>query len=1089
MAALAGSARGPRARSSSSAIAARRTPACRSTLDPRRSTGFDETPAAGAAEARDPRREGHAARRRSRTSSRVDPDRQRPPARDVDGVTLGVPLARRGREGGLAAHPGGDGHAGQQDGDRAAAANVDVDAVPTTDEMKLELAAARPPGVRRRDVRGEAVVAVPRAAAGPGRSRCRCWRSTTFTVSAPPRRPNRAQAARHRSRQQGAAAAVRRRSDRRRRPEVDTASTIHVVRRAAHGRQGRDPAGVGRRRAAGRPRRLLRQRADTKLFRASDVARTLEVKPLPETDRPASFAGAVGAQFSIDGRRRAARSSSSASRSSSTITVKSDQRLDTLALGKLDGPAACRRTSSPCPPDPPTGELVRRRQDQDVQGHRAGHRRRRPRSRRSRSRTSIRRRARTRRSTAIRSRCRSRAAASSARTMSSRSRRSPARRSRRAPIDDDDSRSSVRSSRCRARRRATTSRSAARCSWSCSRCSTRVPLGCSRCAAGSSARATSARKPPRSAPRASASRTELARADKRACTRHRRPAGRGAARPRSRARARGRRRRPARATRDRELLARPREAMRRCRAELRAADARRASPIAWTESRRATKPSADGARAVKRRGRRHRSLRRPPAPPRRVAAAAAPTVPPLADGRAAYQDAMQRHRCVGAQGRVRARRGRARRGRARHARSSRAARRLGQRRARRRRRRRPPRSPTAARSRSIRATRARSTTSRGCAAARARRCSAPPAAAPTDTLFFFHDWPRAPPAARRRASRSRSRSCCSCRGRGRRRRGLGVLAILPARSCGSRWSLSVAARGSPRRRRGRDGRRRAARRRQRRCARRACRSRCRAAPRSRSSSAATRGRSCGSRTARSAGCRRARSERIILRAMTTAPVPRRRVRCATSTRPSPRTTTLQGSARDRARSRPRSIPRPAASSAIAARSAARPCSTRRRPTTARSSTSSTATLPAIGSRVTGELDWARRRQHMAQHTAQHLLSGTLLDRAQAPTASARLGESALTIDVTRDRIPDAELAAAEDLANDIIDDDLAIRAWFPDAGELAQPEAAPRSEGHRRHPRRRDRRLRLLAVRRHALRAHLAARRDPDHRTPSATRA
>lgn len=93
--------------------------------------------------------------------------------------------------------------------------------------------------------------------------------------------------------------------------------------------------------------------------------------------------------------------------------------------------------------------------------------------------------------------------------------------------------------------------------------------------------------------------------------------------------------------------------------------------------------------------------------------------------------------------------------------------------------------------------------------------------------------------------------------------------------------------------------------------------------------------------------------------------------------------------------------------------------------------------PAVGSRVAGELDWLRRRQHMAQHTAQHLLSGALLDRAQAPTASARLGESALTIDVARDRIPDGELSAAEDLANDIIDDDVAIRAWFPDPEELA----------------------------------------------------
>jgi alanyl-tRNA synthetase len=94
--------------------------------------------------------------------------------------------------------------------------------------------------------------------------------------------------------------------------------------------------------------------------------------------------------------------------------------------------------------------------------------------------------------------------------------------------------------------------------------------------------------------------------------------------------------------------------------------------------------------------------------------------------------------------------------------------------------------------------------------------------------------------------------------------------------------------------------------------------------------------------------------------------------------------------------------------------------------------------PAVGARVTGELDWQRRRQHMAQHTAQHLLSGALLDRAQAATVSARLGETALTIDVSRDRIPDAELARAEELANDLVDDDLAIRAWFPDPDELAR---------------------------------------------------
>jgi alanyl-tRNA synthetase len=97
-----------------------------------------------------------------------------------------------------------------------------------------------------------------------------------------------------------------------------------------------------------------------------------------------------------------------------------------------------------------------------------------------------------------------------------------------------------------------------------------------------------------------------------------------------------------------------------------------------------------------------------------------------------------------------------------------------------------------------------------------------------------------------------------------------------------------------------------------------------------------------------------------------------------------------------------------------------------------------AAAPAVGSRVTGEIAWPRRRQHMAQHTAQHLLSGALLERTQADTASARLGESALTIDLKRDRIPEAALAAAEDLANDLIDDDLPVRAWFPEPKEFAE---------------------------------------------------
>jgi hypothetical protein len=96
--------------------------------------------------------------------------------------------------------------------------------------------------------------------------------------------------------------------------------------------------------------------APGRLFRAADVPRSVEVKPLPETDRPGNFAGAVGEQFAID---------VSTSRSvvklgepvELAIRVKSNQRLDTLALGRLDGEGGLPKDKFAAPADPPTGEL------------------------------------------------------------------------------------------------------------------------------------------------------------------------------------------------------------------------------------------------------------------------------------------------------------------------------------------------------------------------------------------------------------------------------------------------------------------------------------------------------------------------------------------------------------------------------------------------------------------------------------------------------------------------------------------------------------------------------------------------------------
>jgi alanyl-tRNA synthetase len=95
--------------------------------------------------------------------------------------------------------------------------------------------------------------------------------------------------------------------------------------------------------------------------------------------------------------------------------------------------------------------------------------------------------------------------------------------------------------------------------------------------------------------------------------------------------------------------------------------------------------------------------------------------------------------------------------------------------------------------------------------------------------------------------------------------------------------------------------------------------------------------------------------------------------------------------------------------------------------------------PAVGDEVRGDIDRARRRVHMALHTGQHMLSRALLDVAGAETMSSRLGASACTVDIAR-KAPEREIAAAVDLVHAVVDDDVEVRAWFPEPGELASIE-------------------------------------------------
>ncbi|MEZ4229643.1 MAG: alanyl-tRNA editing protein [Polyangiaceae bacterium] len=89
-----------------------------------------------------------------------------------------------------------------------------------------------------------------------------------------------------------------------------------------------------------------------------------------------------------------------------------------------------------------------------------------------------------------------------------------------------------------------------------------------------------------------------------------------------------------------------------------------------------------------------------------------------------------------------------------------------------------------------------------------------------------------------------------------------------------------------------------------------------------------------------------------------------------------------------------------------------------------------------GQSYPAEIDWGRRREHMALHTGQHMLSRALLDVARAETLSSRLGASDCTLDVSRADLGQRDLAGAQEQVNRVIDEARPVRAWLPTPSEL-----------------------------------------------------
>ncbi len=115
----------------------------------------------------------------------------------------------------------------------------------------------------------------------------------------------------------------------------------------------------------------------------------------------------------------------------------------------------------------------------------------------------------------------------------------------------------------------------------------------------------------------------------------------------------------------------------------------------------------------------------------------------------------------------------------------------------------------------------------------------------------------------------------------------------------------------------------------------------------------------------------------------------------------------------------------------------------------------TVTSPVAGE-VVGRIDWARRFDHMQQHTGQHILSQAFLQVGGAQTRSVHFGVEAATLDLELADLAVEAVTQVEDLANSIVVEDRPVHIHLVD--ELALGDL-----GLRRPPKRRGR-IRIVEI-------------------------
>jgi alanyl-tRNA synthetase len=94
-----------------------------------------------------------------------------------------------------------------------------------------------------------------------------------------------------------------------------------------------------------------------------------------------------------------------------------------------------------------------------------------------------------------------------------------------------------------------------------------------------------------------------------------------------------------------------------------------------------------------------------------------------------------------------------------------------------------------------------------------------------------------------------------------------------------------------------------------------------------------------------------------------------------------------------------------------------------------------ATLPMAGVRVRGSIDPERRRDHMQQHSGQHVLSAAFIELYQMATVSFHMAEDYCSIDLATPAVSVEQMVGAERRANQVVFENRPVRIRYVSRAE------------------------------------------------------